>query len=236
VSFSYSVCLPFKGSLFYFIFRGLYGCEVSNLVIDSTTVRIANVLGTHIEGSSNLEVEYVWLKESRLTHLPHFDAQVFFPNIQKYLITGSHLRYVKREDFAGMPKLQTIYLDDNDIEELPEDLLYDLSGLVDFFVEKNKLRSLPTYLFNHATMFQRFRAANNSIEEMPRDFFKNNNILKIVTMDNNKLQRIQIDFRPYKNLKKLDLLNNTCINTNFNDWRKHKSVPIVQDEINKSCR
>lgn len=135
-----------------------------------------------------------------------------------------------------MPKLQTLNLNENDLEDVPEDSLYDLPALVDFFVDKNKLRTLPTYLLNQATMFQRLKANNNSIEAIPADFFKNNFALKIAAFDNNKLRKIGVDFRPYKNLKKLDLMNNTCISTAFNDWRKVKSPAIVQTEIDASCK
>lgn len=206
------------------------------MVIDTPTVRIDNVLGYHQEGNTNLEVEYVWIKNSKATHLPHFDAKVFFPNVRKYLVTGSKLKFVKRDDFFGFPKMETLMLDDNEIEEFPEDALYDLSALVDFFFDKNRVRVLPTYLLNHAPLFQRFKASNNSIEVVERDFFVNNQALKICSMDNNKLKQIRVDFRPYKNLKKLDFFNNTCINTNFNDWRKQNSIVGVQTEIERSCR
>lgn len=217
-------------------FRGLYGCEAEGLVIDSPFIRIENVLGFHQEGNTNLEVEYVWIKNSNTQHLPHFDAKVFFPNVRKYLVTGSKLQFVKRDDFFGFPKMETLMLDDNLVEQVPEDALYDLSALVDFFIEKNKLRSLPTYLLNHAPLFQRFRASNNSIEVMESDFFRTNQALKICSLDNNKLKSIRVDFRPYKNLKKLDFFNNTCINTSFNDWRKQNSIAGVQMEIEKNCK
>lgn len=219
-----------------YFFRGLYGCETENIVINAPNVRIDNVLGYHEEGSTNLEVEYVWIKNSKTTYLPHFDAKVFFPNVRKYLITESKLKYVKRDDFFGFPKMETLMLDGNEIEEMPEDTLYDLSALVDFYIEKNRLKSLPTYLLNHAPLFQRFRASNNSLEVLEADFFKSNQALKIVTIDNNKLKNIKIDFTPFKNLKRMDFLNNTCINTNYNDWRKTNSVAGVQAEINKNCR
>lgn len=223
-------------NLLFSSFRGLYGCEAEGLVIDTPNVRIDNVLGYHIDGNTNLEIEYVWIKNSKVTHLPHFDAKIFFPNVRKYLVTGSKLKFVKRDDFFGFPKMETLMLDDNEIEEIPEDTLYDLGSLVDFFFDKNKVRNLPTYLLNHAPLFQRFKASNNSIEAMESDFFRTNQALKICSLDNNKLQKIRVDFRPYKNLKKLDFNNNTCINTSYNDWRKKNTIASVQEEIERSCK
>jgi Leucine-rich repeat (LRR) protein len=223
-------------ALIVFSFSGLYGCEVENILIDSPNVRIGNIAGVHQEGNSNLEVEYLWIKDSQVTHLPHFDAEVFFPNFKKYLITDSKLKYVKRDDFAGMPKLETLNLVDNEIEEFPEDMLYDLGGLVDLFIDGNRLKALPTYLLNHAPLFQRFKANNNSIEALDKDFFKTNFALKIVSLDNNRLQKIGVNFKPYKNLKKIDLKNNACVDTYFNDWRKYQSAEIVQQQIEATCR
>lgn len=199
-------------------------------------MRIAYVHGKHEEGNSHLEVEYVWFKDGKVKYLPHFDAQVFFPNLLKYVVTTSGLQYIKRDDFMGMPKLQHLNFADNNIAEIPEDALYDLDALVDFFVDKNKLSALPTYLLNHAPMFQRLKAANNTIEALEADFFKNNHLLKIVSMDNNKLKTIRVNFHPYKNLKKVDLLNNTCINDNFNDWRKKNTVAGLQAVIDRNCK
>jgi len=217
-------------------FEGLYGCEIENLVIDTPEYRVAHIHGAHADGNTNLEVEYVWIKNSQTTYLPHFDAQVFFPNLLKYLITDSHLKVVERDNFAGMPKLETLNMDNNDLTSFPEDLVYDLGNLVDLFFDANKVKALPTYLLNNAPMFQRFKAVNNSIEAIDADFFKRNHNLKIVSLDNNKLRNIRVDFLPYKNIRKLDFLNNPCINTSFNDWRKKNSIQHVQDEINRNCR
>jgi len=216
--------------------EGLYGCEVENLIINSPNVRIASVSGQHQDRNANSEVEYVWIRNGQVSRLPRFDAGLFFPNLVKYLITSSGVKFIERDDFSGMPKLETLNLANNDIEEVPEDTLFDLNELVDFFVENNKIRTLPSTLLSHAPMFQRFKATNNSLEELGTGFFKNNHALKIVSLDNNRLHRILVDFRPFKNLKKIDLLNNPCISTNFNDWRKLKSVPIIQKEIERTCK
>jgi len=216
-------------------YEGLYGCEVENLTVNSPNVRIASISGTHTDRETHAEVEYVWIRNSKVTHLPRFDAGIFFPNLVKYLITSSGLKFVERDDFSGLPKLETLDISGNEIEEIPEDTLYDLNELVDLFVDNNKLKTLPVNLLTHAHMFQRLKASNNSLEILDDGFFKNNPSLKIVSLDNNKLHKIRVDFRPFKNLKKLDLLNNACVNTNFNSWRKHKTVPIVQKEIEAAC-
>ena len=217
-------------------FSGLYGCEVEKLVIDTPNYRIANIHGKHQEGQTNLEVQYVWIKNSQTTHLPHFDAEVFFPSFLKYIITTSQLKFIKRDDFSGMPKLEQLNIADNLIESMPEDTLYDLSNLVDLFIEKNKLTSLPQYLLSKAPLFQRFKASNNSIQALEADFFKQNPILKIASMENNKLQRVSVNFRIFKNLKRADLQNNTCIDTYYNDWRKYQSADKLMQVIEAQCR
>jgi Leucine-rich repeat (LRR) protein len=199
-------------------------------------VRIASISGQHEDRKTHSDVEYVWIRNSRVSHLPRFDAGIFFPNLIKYLINNSSLKFIDRDDFSGMPMLQTLDLSANELEEVPEDALYDLNDLIDFFVSDNQLKAVPEKLLSHSPAFQRFKASNNSIELLPADFFKHNPSLKIVSLDNNRLHKIHTDFRPFGNLKKIDLLNNPCVNTNFNDWRKHKSAGIVQKEIESSCK
>lgn len=216
-------------------YEGLYGCEVEGLTINSPNVRVAGVSGQHTDRNSNAEVEYVWIRNSRVSRLPRFDAGLFFPNLIKYLVTSTGLQFIERDDFSGMPKLETLDVSGNEIEEVPEDTLFDLSELVDFFIDNNKVKVFPENLLNNSHNFQRFKASNNSLEVLEANFFKNNPSLKILSLDNNKLHKIKVDFRPFKNLKKIDLLNNSCVNTNYNDWRKFKSIPIIQKEIEASC-
>lgn len=189
-----------------------------------------------MERKSNADVEYVWIKNSRTPYLPRFDAGIFFPSLKKYLVTESGVKFVERNDFSGMPKLETLDLSHNDIEEIPDDALFDLNELVDVFLDNNNLKFLPAKLLSHAPEFQRFKASNNSIEILEGDFFKSNSHLKIVSLDNNRLHKIGVDFRPFGNLKKIDLLNNPCVSTNYNDWRRLKTAAIVTKEIQETCR
>lgn len=218
-----------------FYSRGLYGCEVENFVVNSPSVRIASISGQHQDRKANTEVEYVWIKNSRVPYLPRFDAGIFFPNLKKYLVTDSGVKFVERNDFSGMPKLETLDLSGNEIEEMPEDALFDLNELVDLFVENNKIKALPSTLLSHAILFQRFKADNNSLEILDSDFFRGNPHLKIVGLENNKLHRINIDFRPFGNLKRIDLTNNACVSTSYNDWRHQKTAAIITKEIQATC-
>lgn len=197
-------------------------------------MRIASVTGQHADKMTHRDVEYIWIKNSKVNFLPLF-SPIFFPKLRKYLVTKSELKSVSRDDFMGMPYVETLDLSDNDLEEIPADALYDLSELIDLYISENKIKYLSPKLLSQATLFQRFRANNNTIEELDADFFSKNPSLKIVTLDNNRLKKIKVDFRPFRNLKKLDLLNNPCINTNYNDWRHHKSAEIVHKEIQESC-
>jgi len=215
--------------------EGLYGCEVEHFVVNSPSVRIASVSGQHQDRNSNAEVEYVWIKNSQVPYLPRFDAGIFFPKLKKYLVTDSGVKFVERNDFSGMPNLETLDLSNNDIEEIPDDTLFDLNELVDLFLDNNKFKAVPPKLLSHASSFQRFKANNNSIEIIDTDFFKNNSNLKIVSLDNNRLHKIDVDFRPFRNLKKVDLLNNACVSTNFNDWRRLKTAAIITKEIQETC-
>jgi Leucine-rich repeat (LRR) protein len=214
--------------------RGLYGCEVENITIDSPNYRVASISGKHSDKISNSDVEYVWIKNSQTKFLPRF-SPIFFPKMKKYLITSSGLKSISRDDFMGMSLLETVDFSHNDLEEIPEDTLYDLNELVDFFISNNKIKYLSSKLLSQAPLFQRFRAENNTLEQLDADFFSNNPSLKIVTLDNNRLAKIKIDFRPFKNLKKVDLLNNPCINTSYNDWRKQNTVEGISKEIEAKC-
>lgn len=202
--------------------------------VSSHDVRIASVSGTHADKMTHREVEYVWIKNSKVTFLPLF-SPIFFPKLRKYLVTGSQLKSVSRDDFMGMHYVETLDLSENDLEEIPAEALYDLPELIDLYISENKIKYLSPKLLSQAPLFQRFRANNNTLEELDADFFAHNPSLKIVTLDNNRLKKIKVDFRPFRNLKKLDLINNPCISTNYNDWRRYKSAEIVQKEIEASC-
>lgn len=216
-------------------YEGLYGCEVENLVIDSPNVRIASIAGQS-SGQQNTEVLYVWIKNSRAPYLPRFEAGIFFPNLVKYLVTDSGVKFINRDNFSGIRKLQTLDLSGNEIEDIPEDTLEENEELVDFFINNNNLKKLPENLLHHAPLFQRLMASNNSLEVLDAGLFRDTPHLKILTLDNNKLQKIYPDFTPLGNLKKIDLTNNRCLSSSYNDWRHLKSVAIIQREIDASCK
>ncbi|CRK96378.1 CLUMA_CG009795, isoform A [Clunio marinus] len=78
-------------------YDGLYGCEVENIVIDSPNYRIANILGTHTSGQTNLEVEYVWIKNSRAANnsLEVLEANFFKNNHVLKIVTLDNNKLTK---------------------------------------------------------------------------------------------------------------------------------------------
>ena len=147
------------------------------------------------------------------------------------------LKFITRDDFKGMAtNLSWINLSENDIEDIPFDLFFDMSKLRSVSVNNNKIKRLApnmfakspnlVYLkieFNEITElhpdlfrdcpdFNVLIANNNSIEEIHENLFLNNPNMINISLRHNKIKNISIDFSRFTGIDLADFLRNagTC--------------------------
>jgi len=143
------------------------------------------------------------------------------------------LRYVTRSDFADMSSYLSYFdLEDNEIDEIPYDLFYDMDHVRDIRLSHNNIKSLPPNLFKNSLKLETFhiefnkikefhpdlfkdcpkfatlRADFNDVEELHEDLFKHNPKMSSIWFRNNKIRNIGVDFEKLKKLDSAVFLHN----------------------------
>lgn len=127
-------------------------------------------------------------------------------------------------------------LNENDIEEFPQDAFLDLEKLEILWIYSNQITNLDENLFKNLGNLRIIDARNNLIQSLPAGLFENNPKLKVVNFSFNSLKFIEIDFRSYKGIKWIVLDGNECAKVSY---CKHgeclKSLKQFQMIVAKNC-
>lgn len=139
----------------------------------------------------------------------------YFPNLQKFVITKSSLKYIEWRDFKNMKQLKALYLNENKIERVSSCAFQYLENLEIINLEGNRIVSLNEQLFINLPNLTSVSFNENIITELDTDLFQNNPKLKDMLFRDNKITAIRINFRQHRALKFIDFRQNTCINVSF---------------------
>jgi Leucine-rich repeat (LRR) protein len=71
-----------------------------------------------------------------------------FPKLKHLSVIKQSIKFVERENFAGLESLETLRLYRNQIESLPEDAFYDLPNLKILNLSCNQIKQFPTNIFS----------------------------------------------------------------------------------------
>lgn len=169
----------------------------------------------------------------RITHLP-IGLGIVFPELRRLIFTNSALKFIKRENFAGMVKLNFLVLMSNSIETLPEDVFNDLNLLSSLKLDRNLIKVLPEDIFDQLEDLIIISLNNNPIEFLPENIFESNFKLKAVSLRNLRLTKIMADVSKLIFIVSLDLRDNVCINTTYHPILNN--LNLIQGTIRSKCQ
>ena len=127
-------------------------------------------------------------------------------NVQE---TGEEMTALQPGDFAGLTNLQILYLTDNSLETLPEDIFEGLAALTTLQLENNGLKELPEDIFDGLGSLTGLRLQNNQLSTLPEDVLDGLTILTGLFLTQNELSELPEDvFEGLTGLKTLYLDGN----------------------------
>ena len=126
-------------------------------------------------------------------------------------ITGEVSLSLVAGDFAGLTGLRYLYLSDNSITTLEEDLFTGLTGLEDLHLNGSSITALPEGLFTGLTGLEDLRLNGNSITALPEGLFTGLTGLEDLRLNGNSITALPEGlFTGLTGLEDL-LLNNNSI-------------------------
>ncbi len=127
-------------------------------------------------------------------------------NVQE---TGEEMTALQPGDFAGLTNLQILYLIDNSLETLPEDIFEGLAALTTIHLQNNGLKELPEDIFDGLGSLSSLHLANNKLSELPEDVFDGLTEMDGLFLTQNQLSELPEDvFEGLTGLKTLYLDGN----------------------------
>lgn len=109
---------------------------------------ITEVEGNHAEGKTNGDVKAFGARDITIKYFPK-DLQKFFPQVAIIDIENSELQEITREDVAPFgSKLTTLFLAENEIENIEADTFTENTNLVSVSLNRNHIKYVGTGVFS----------------------------------------------------------------------------------------
>ena len=122
---------------------------------------------------------------------------------------GGPLTTLQAGDFANLPSLSTLNLEDNRLATLPEGLFDGLPNLYGLNLNNNQLTALPEDLFDGLTSLQSLSLGGNRLTALPEDLFDGLTSLRSLELSSNRLTALPEDlFDGLTSLRHLGMSNN----------------------------
>ncbi len=107
---------------------------------------------------------------------------------------GPEIHALRDGDFEGLSGLDYLYLQDNWLMELPDDLVDPLDSLIQLDLSRNILLELPDSVFDSLTQLQSIRVSGNGLTELPAGLLGKHPELTSVDFGGNRLTKLPEGF------------------------------------------
>ncbi|KAK7500304.1 hypothetical protein BaRGS_00008527, partial [Batillaria attramentaria] len=127
-------------------------------------------------------------------------------NLKQLELSQCHIQHVDRAAFVDLPELQLLFLNDNDLTDVPANLP---ASLLTLYLQTNKISMLKNGVFGNLTNLTLLNISNNHMTSAQSNSFLGLRNLQCLYLCNNKLDNIPTElFEPLTSLTNLSLRNN----------------------------
>nr|XP_058955675.1 leucine-rich repeat-containing G-protein coupled receptor 5-like isoform X5 [Pocillopora verrucosa] len=175
--------------------------------------------------------ENLTLDFNKLKTLPSDIFQRF--KIIDLWLGNNNIKELPENLFAGQDKLKYLRLSGNQLEKLSREIFLELSALEELDLSYNQLQFLPRGILSNNTNLTELNLSNNKIQRLPMDIFGNLTQMKRLFLSSNKLQRLP----RFTNLSKLEILymdNNSLVHLSpdqFQGLSKLEELAVYENNI-----
>ena len=105
--------------------------------------------------------------------------------MQQIYLPRRGITMLRAGDFAGMPNVRWVRLENNQLTSLPSDVFNGLSSVTQIRLEGNQLTSLPSDVFNGLSNLEWLYLNNNQLTSLPSNIFNGLSSLQRLRLNNN---------------------------------------------------
>jgi Leucine-rich repeat (LRR) protein len=158
--------------------------------------------------------------------------KLFFFNSSLDLdLSDNKIDRIERGTFKELPSLDSLNLNFNRIEQIPENSLPEHVKLLK--LSNNKLENVLENLFESLPQLITIDLQNNNIRELPANVFKNNTKLNNILLGGNKIKFMSPEtFEILRDLKTVDLEENDCVSGVYGP----SALKALKIDIERNCQ
>lgn len=210
-----------------------YNCKAENLKVENETVAVTNVVGAHLHGKGNENVEVLYIPSTNCIRNLPAGISKFFANLKKIQVSEGSFKYISRNDFSGLNLIKKIEIRNTLLSTIPQDTFNDMEKLETLILSDNNIKKLELGTFAKLSSLRKVSLDGNLLENVPAKLFENNSRVGEIHLSHNRLSVIDPHtFSHLKDLYSIALDNNFCISKSFpNDC----SLTELLVEISSKC-
>ena len=180
-----------------------YTCVLDEIKLISRTDNL--LIDTTSNEKSNEEVESVIIRNSHLSFVPN---QLFniFPNVKRFYANENNLnlKELQPSDFKGAQNLKGLYLDNNEINTLPDSIFQEAPNLINLLLSKNPIKIIEDFAFYGLENLIVLELSDILVEVVTKNTFGGLKELKFLFLENHRIRIVQRGaFDHNRNLSKL---------------------------------
>ena len=186
-----------------------------SIFADLSTLVVLSLAGnplTELDPGDFAGLPELWRLNLRATPLTRVPAGVFsdLPNLRwLFLHDGGQVAEIAPDAFAGLERLELLWLNNNQLTELPPDVFAGLASLKELWIWWNHLTELPPGAFSGLTDLEHLFVNTNRLAELPDGVFSGLTRLTHLGVHDNRITELPPDiFTDLSELVELGLLEN----------------------------
>ncbi|XP_067887179.1 carboxypeptidase N subunit 2-like [Heterodontus francisci] len=150
-----------------------------------------------------------------------------------YLDLSNNEFSVVQETLKHLPQLDTLFLNNNQLESLPATVFDQLFLLDVLDLSNNKLKSLPPHVFKNHHKLTDLRLDHNRLENLTATLFSHQHNLQYLTISGNAIANLPSQlFGNLTKLSKLDLSNNSLTLLPYNFLSNLEELKMLKHSEN----
>ena len=193
-----------------------------NLKLKNTNSLIASIKGQHMSGKRLIDVEGLLVVRSNNKYL---SSSIFkkIPKLKVLSVMYFSVEKIVEGNFNGAQYLKYVYINNNDISELGNNIFRGASKLFRIEMKSNSISSVSSKTFAGLTTLEHINLDHNNLKTLPKDIFTDLINLKYVSLFGNILE--SVDGNLFKNNLKIT-----------NIWFSNNHLSVIGPNLLKSLK